>query len=382
MADIAYIVSSGIDGEVVPLDNLVFDVNLFDEDLYSLDVSAGDELTLTASIPGAGPHLFQNRLFDTNGSHLFIELIDPSGNSVAVDNWTIQHTAGVSGTYIVKVFADESAGEYILFKEVVVTGIEEPSGIDFGTDTSPVYLDYAGVSDNPYDSNVGYGWLSTIGLIPFDGINGDDLTRDSVSLRNGTFAIDVDDGMYDVDVVLGIGTKMDRGSQSDGIGDAPTVRITVENQIDTFTPLPGSNVVRSFVANVTDGQLTFEFDGLTGWNNRINISGITLNQIQGRSGESNDSDFSNLRINPSLATLRVTDADPSGRNEQKTSIWQQPPVIDAPPVAIGLSGSVELKDRVRQQAQEFASKLAQDESKELADITVLAEISEELLSKI
>ncbi len=381
-ADIAYIVAAGEDGHVAPLDNLVFDVNLFDEDLYSLDVSAGDELTLTASIPGAGPNLFQNRLFDTNGSHLFIELIDPSGNSVAVDNWTIQHTAGVSGTYIVKVFADESAGEYILFKEVVVTGIEEPSGIDFGTDTSPVYLDYAGVSDNPYDSDVGYGWLSTSGLIPIDGINGDDLTRDSVSLRNGTFAIDVDDGMYDVDVVLGIATKTDRGSQSGGIGDAPTVRITVENQIDTFTPLAGSNVVRSFVANVTDGQLTFEFDGLTGLNNRINISGITLNQIQGLSGKSNDSGHSNLRINPSLATLRVSDADPSGRNEQKTSILQQRPVIDAPPVAIGLSGSVELKDRVRQQAQEFWSKLAQDELKELADFTILAEISEELLSKI
>ena len=108
--------------------------------------------------------------------------------------------------------------------------------------------------------------------MPFESNRGNDLTRDKVSLRTGTFVIDVPDGNYDVDIYLGQVRKSD------------SVRITVEGTADTFVPQDGPNVVRSFLTTVSDDQLTIEFDGLGGLNNRIQIAGIGLEEVDNRPG--------------------------------------------------------------------------------------------------
>ena len=126
-----------------------------------------------------------------------------------------------------------------------------PSGIDFGPFGSTQYQDYAVVRNDPYEAEIGYGWLNSAGLTGIQANRGNDLTRDKVNLRIGDFAIDVPNGMYDVDVVIGV------------VGRVDPLRITVEGFVDTFTPQLAPNLVKNYTATVTDGQLNFTFDGLS-----------------------------------------------------------------------------------------------------------------------
>lgn len=301
-AEIAYVIASGYPSNVTPLDNLTFSVDIFDEDYYSLDVNAGATINLEAQIPGAGPFFFANRLTTTGNSSLKIELFDPSGAMVDMDTWSINHTATMSGTYEIKVSTDQFLGEYVLLNDVVDTTIDEPTGIDFGPEGSDLYNDYANVFDQPYDAKTGYGWQSVTGLTANLLGRGDELTRDRIQLRNGTFVIDVDNGTYNVDVVLGITRKLD------------SVQITVENEVDTFVPANGPYILRSFTPTVTDGQLTIELDGAGGLVNTMPVSGIRLNAVGGRNAGGIEipgqpsGDFANTVIFPSAQTIELNDS--------------------------------------------------------------------------
>ena len=81
-----------------------------DNDSYAVQVNAGDVLNVTTSIPSAGPGEFVNDL------DLAIELYDPLGALVASDaTGTLSHVAGQTGTYTVRVVAENnSRGEYVL----------------------------------------------------------------------------------------------------------------------------------------------------------------------------------------------------------------------------------------------------------------------------
>ncbi len=86
-------------------------------DYYSVEVNAGDVLTIETATPADGPGEFVNGLDPT------IELYDPTGTLVADDdngasddhNALVTHTAGTSGTYTVRVAAAaDTTGEYVL----------------------------------------------------------------------------------------------------------------------------------------------------------------------------------------------------------------------------------------------------------------------------
>ncbi len=81
-----------------------------ESDHYSFFADAGDLLAIEATLPGAGLGAFENDL------DVAIELFDPSGASVALDaGGSLSHVATTSGTYIVKLSAEnDTTGEYIL----------------------------------------------------------------------------------------------------------------------------------------------------------------------------------------------------------------------------------------------------------------------------
>ena len=81
-----------------------------DDDFYSIDVVAGEDLWILTSIPAAGPGEFVNQL------DLALELIAPDGSLAAFDtDGSISHTAAMTGTYTVRVTSEnDSSGEYVL----------------------------------------------------------------------------------------------------------------------------------------------------------------------------------------------------------------------------------------------------------------------------
>ncbi|NQU24921.1 MAG: metallophosphoesterase [Candidatus Nealsonbacteria bacterium] len=104
--------ASGSNGGSV-IDTFTMDksVHLADAvDDYSVEVNAGDVLTVETSTPGDGPFALANALDPT------IELYDPTGTLVADGhNALVTYTAGTSGTHTVRVAAAAgTTGEYVL----------------------------------------------------------------------------------------------------------------------------------------------------------------------------------------------------------------------------------------------------------------------------
>ena len=112
-AEIAYVTAAGVGTDITPLDNLVYQKQGSD-DFYRLTASAGQMINLTATLPGAGPFLFENGLDTPNGSALRMELSDPNGNVVAMDDAAISYEATMAGDHQLRVFADEGGGEYFI----------------------------------------------------------------------------------------------------------------------------------------------------------------------------------------------------------------------------------------------------------------------------
>ncbi|MEM7454200.1 MAG: S8 family serine peptidase [Planctomycetota bacterium] len=298
-ADIAYVIAAGVGGDVTPMDNLQFNVPGSD-DFFGIDAVAGQMIDLTATLPGMGPFHFVNGL-DLGGgaSDLVMELIDPNGVSVGSNSSQISHTASLNGTYVLRVGTNGGAGEYFINNgDDIIT----PDGFDFGPAGQTVWSTYVPHADQAYNAGVGYGWQTPVNVTLIDRGAGTPLTRELAQMQNGTFLVDVANGTYNVDVHLGVVRKTD------------AMRVTIEGSADTFVPLRGLNVTRSYVATVNDGQLTIEFDGLSGLINTVNVSGIGITEVSPRetpqNGKSNpltanQSPFDNTPWSP-VDTTTVT----------------------------------------------------------------------------
>ncbi len=81
-----------------------------DDDFYRFQATAGDTVAVDVHVPSAGTGQF------TNGLDVAVELFDPAGVPVAFDSsGSLSHTATTTGTYTVKVLAEnDSRGQYIL----------------------------------------------------------------------------------------------------------------------------------------------------------------------------------------------------------------------------------------------------------------------------
>lgn len=113
-ADIAYVISAGLGGDITPLDNLVYQVNDPQDDLFKISAVANDQFSFDAFLPGLGPYQFNNPLDNPAGSQLRMELRDPDGILIASDPATIAETALKTGDYELRVYAASALGEYFV----------------------------------------------------------------------------------------------------------------------------------------------------------------------------------------------------------------------------------------------------------------------------
>ncbi|MGA2617873.1 MAG: hypothetical protein ABSF26_09695 [Thermoguttaceae bacterium] len=142
---------------------------------------------------------------------------------------------------------------------------------DFGTATSPVQAGYTQVTPTTkYSSALKYGWQSgTIGAR--DRGTGTSLDRDLNFTHNGTFAVDLPNGQYQVDMILG-----DLGSYlHDNMG------IFLEGtQVDSVSTAAGQVVSRSYTVNVTNGLLNLELKDLGGTDPNVCIEALDIALLQ------------------------------------------------------------------------------------------------------
>jgi PKD repeat protein len=79
---------------------------------------------------------------------------------------------------------------------------------DFGTSSSPVALGYTGVPVVAYSSTLGYGWSNTSRITAVDTGVGSALTRDFHAGADGTFLVNLANGTYLVQPLLGDATAI------------------------------------------------------------------------------------------------------------------------------------------------------------------------------
>lgn len=265
VADIAYIVATGLGSDETPLDHLVYGTT--DVDIYQFDAFVGQEIAFGGFLPGEGPYEFVNGLKRETGSALRMELFDPSGTSVATGARILQATADQGGTYELHVTAAAGAGEYYVGQNP-----ENPvvNGVDFGPIGSRVAEGYSFVESDVYAVGRGYGWTA-LGQVSFvEQRRGNDLIIDLARFKTGSFAVDVVNATYDITVHMG------------QVRNADAMTITLEGVPETFTPNAGPNVVRSYTVAITDGQISLDFSGLGGLNEFFNLCGISIERVSSR----------------------------------------------------------------------------------------------------
>lgn len=125
---IAYIVASGFQNDVTPLDTIGYEVPQEAADYYSVDVQPNSLVDVMATLPGSGEFLFENGLLDGGVSQLQIELISPTGVVVATGDESFSYYSEFGGTYQVRVSALAGEGNYV----IGVTAEEEVGRFNLG----------------------------------------------------------------------------------------------------------------------------------------------------------------------------------------------------------------------------------------------------------
>jgi subtilisin family serine protease/fibronectin type 3 domain-containing protein len=140
--------------------------------------------------------------------------------------------------------------------------------LDFGTSASPVAAGYTRViAVDVYSAATGYGWLESVG--GWNRNSGTDLLRDFNYGVRGTFLYDLDNGTYDITVVLG-----DEGSLHDQMA------VFLEGiQVDTISTAAGQHATNTYTVDVSDGQLTMLLVDLGGSNPNFAINAMEITRL-------------------------------------------------------------------------------------------------------
>ena len=175
----------------------------------------------------------------------------------------------VDGTQSVTITAEATgydSGTYT----VQVTNDDQPqfeAHYDFGTANSPVEPGYTRVSEGTrYSASLGYGWQSG-SIKSRDRSTGSALQRDLNFTQDGTFVVDMPNGIYEVTAHLG-----DRGPfWHDNVG------VYLEGTL-TGTMSTGNNQVtsRTYKVDVIDGLLTLRLRDLGGSDPNVCIIGLDI----------------------------------------------------------------------------------------------------------
>lgn len=166
VADISYVIAAGVGSHTAPLDNLVFEEQVLDSDVYLTDVTAGEEVEFRTYLPGEGPFEFENRLAQPGGNEIRMILFDPAGTSVAFDSDVISHKAEMTGTYELLVFANRFDGEYYVTRDIGIATVSAwgvkflDGGVAGGTLSDAALSDDAyyqivpSITSNPYKQKI------------------------------------------------------------------------------------------------------------------------------------------------------------------------------------------------------------------------------------
>jgi hypothetical protein len=166
----------------------------------------------------------------------------------------------------------ETPGDRFETSFTLEAGPEYVARYDFGTATSPVAAGYTQITRNHrYSAAAGYGWqLGSVSDISRG--TGTDLTRDVNFTHDGTFALDLPNGQYDVIATIG-----------DTVLAHDLVGVFVEGaQLDTITTAGGQTVTRTYRVSVSDGQLTFRLADLGGSDWWAMINGLEVVAVGGQ----------------------------------------------------------------------------------------------------
>ncbi len=136
---------------------------------------------------------------------------------------------------------------------------------DFGTADSPVATDYTPIfHTDRYSASIGYGWQS--GTVYSINRGGDALTRDVNYTHDGTFAIDLPNGQYDVTVTLG-----------EVLLSHDQMGVFLEgDQVDSVTTAGWQFAANTYRTSVSDGQLNLGLLDLGGSNYWVAINGLDI----------------------------------------------------------------------------------------------------------
>ncbi|MEQ8786446.1 MAG: alpha/beta hydrolase-fold protein, partial [Pirellulaceae bacterium] len=193
----------------------------------------------------------------------------PIGQSVVTFPVAAQNDTEADGTQTVTLTA--MAAEYTPASATVnVTDDEQPpfaAYFDFGTGTSPLSPNFTPVSEaTTYSPALGYGWTSGV-VGSRDRGTRSALDRDMNYTTDATFAVNLPNGLYRVDVLLG-----DRaGYTHDYVG------VFLEGQQrDSVTTSGGQIVSRTFEVQVLDGQLTLRLADLGGGDGNCVIEALRI----------------------------------------------------------------------------------------------------------
>jgi hypothetical protein len=183
------------------------------------------------------------------------EVVQYNGSTPTTVNFTVEQTATIQGN----VFADLARDGQ---------RVAQPLLFDFGTATSPVDPGYTQVTANTtYSAGTGFGWTSGT-IYDADHGAGDDLTRDQNFTTDGTFAVDLPDGSYNVTLTLG-----DTGPYPhDDMG------VFLQGaQVDNVTTAAGQIVNKTY-SNivVSNGQLDLHLKDLGGADPYVSIEGMQI----------------------------------------------------------------------------------------------------------
>src|SRR5262245_32840377 len=156
-----------------------------------------------------------------------------------------------------------------------------PTSFDFGTGTSPVASGFTGVSPaTVFSAAQGYGWLS--GTIDSrDRGTGTDLNRDFNFTTDGTFAVNLANGNYNVTITMG-----DASFPHDQMGV-----FLQGTQVDSVTTAAGSVATHTYSVTVSNGQLILHLKDLGGNDPNAVINGLTISSMPPSSSVPTQFDF-------------------------------------------------------------------------------------------
>jgi len=176
--------------------------------------------------------------------------------------------AAAGGHAITAVYSGD--GNFVGSSQTTTEQVNAPSSVptsfDFGTTTSPVASGFTGVSPaTVFSAAQGYGWQSGT-TDSRDRGTGSDVNRDFDFTTDGTFAVNLANGSYNVTITMG-----------DALFAHDQMGVFLQGtQVDSVTTAAGSFATHTYSVTVSSGQLILRLVDLGGSDPNAVINGLMI----------------------------------------------------------------------------------------------------------